>query len=40
MAEFCEHRSKQTAPIKMLGLPIDSLSTCKILNKGCDEEIN
>jgi hypothetical protein len=40
MAEFFEHRSKETAPIKILGLLIDSLSTCKILNKGCAEEIN
>jgi len=40
MAEFCEHRSKQTAPIKNLGLLIISLSTYKILNKRCAEEIN
>ena len=31
MAEFCENRSKQTAPIKIWGLLTDSLSACKIL---------
>jgi hypothetical protein len=40
MAEFCEHRSTQTAPIKNVGLLIISLSKCKILNKSCAEEMN